>query len=333
MVLASLTFVRATACAQTDGDHSNSASGASPNSPELTARRGAGASQVTSTVLLPSDTLGANDLVELMVPYCPELSRNFRIGADGVLRLPLLHQGILAAGLTPDEAAAHIKDALVKEQVLAEPTVNIAVVEFRSRTVSVTGAVVHPLTFQATGEVTLLDAIAMAGGVSTTVGADVLVTSTHSSDGKRERVVRTIPVQTLLNQGSSANNFLLHGGEEIRVAEAGKVFIAGNVNKPGMYVMQGSEGTTVIKALALSQGLQPFTAHDAYIYRSNSDGTRKEILVPLSRIIARKQPDMTLVADDILYIPVNNGKRLSAHVLTGLAGFGEATASGILIYH
>jgi polysaccharide export outer membrane protein len=289
-------------------------------------------SKVTSTVLLPGDTLGANDLVEIMVPYCPELSRNFRIGADGVLRLPLLHQGITVAGQTPDQAATSIKEALVKEQVLTEPTVNIAVIEFRSRTVSVTGAVIHPLTFQATGEISLLDAIAMAGGVSPSVGTDVVVTSTHHDDGKIERTVQTIPVHALLVQGSAASNFLLHGGEEIRVTEAGKVFIAGNVAKPGMYVMQGDEETTVRKALALSQGLQSFSANTAYIYRSAPGGARTEIVVPLKRIMNRKDPDITLVADDILYIPDNNGKRISVRVLTGLAGFGQATASGMLIY-
>jgi polysaccharide export outer membrane protein len=343
LLASSLVFVSTAAIAQMQGgnlqggnsiaDRHDGTLGMPSNTPSGSTGRGLVTSQVTSTVSLPGDTLGANDLIEIMVPYCPELSRNFRIGADGVLRLPLLHQGIEAAGLTPDQIATSIKNALVKEQVLAEPTVNIAVVEFRSRTVSVTGAVVHPLTFQATGEVTLLDAIAMAGGVSAGVGADVLVTSTHRTEGKMERTVQTIPVHNLLAQGSPANNLLLHGGEEIRVTEAGKVFIAGNVVKPGMYVMQGDEDTTVIKALALSQGLQSFSANTAYIYRrSTSDGSRKEITVPLSRIIARKEPDVPLVADDILYIPNNNGKRISARVLTGLAGFGQATASGMLIY-
>ncbi len=48
--------------------------------------------------VLPSQALGADDLVQIMVPYCPELSRSFRVASDGTLALPLLKQRIPVAG-------------------------------------------------------------------------------------------------------------------------------------------------------------------------------------------------------------------------------------------
>jgi polysaccharide biosynthesis/export protein len=294
----------------------------------------ASVSQAGSYIVLPAESLGSSDLIEIVVPYCPELSRNFRIGTDGFLILPLLHHEIQVAGLTPGQVAARIRQALIGEQVMPDPIVSVSVLEYRSRPVSVVGAVVHPLTFQATGEITLLDAIAMAGGFVPAGAADVLVSYRHiTAEGTIEITVQTIPVRGLLLQANPASNILLHGGEEIRVTETGKVFIAGNVVRPGMYPMQGNEDTTVLKALALSEGLQQYSAQVAYIYRLRAVGAeREEIEVPLSKIIARKNPDVGLKADDILYIPANNGKRMTARVLNQLAGFGQTAAAGILIY-
>ncbi|WP_162536550.1 SLBB domain-containing protein [Granulicella sp. WH15] len=284
--------------------------------------------------ILPSETLGPDDLLEIMVSYCPELSRSFRVGSDGSLSLPLIHQKLMVAGLTPSQLTKVLQDTLTHENIMAEPTVNISVLEYRSRPVSVSGAVKSPLTFQATGRTTLLDAIAKAGGVSPTAGGNVVVTTkAEPVDGKVQNNVQTIAMKALLSGNQPQLNLELHGGEEIRIAEASKVFVTGDVRRPGMYPMQGDEVTTVVKAIALGEGLDTFSASEAYIYRrhDNSDN-REEIKVPLSRIMSRKAPDVPLLADDILYIPTSNGKRLTSKVLSQLAGFGQSAGSGLLIY-
>jgi polysaccharide export outer membrane protein len=285
-------------------------------------------------MILPAESLGNDDLLEITVPYCPELSAKFRVGSDGKLVLPLLPHPIQAAGLTPAQVAAHIKESLIREQIMADPSVNIAVLEYRSRTVIVVGAVLHPLSFQATGATTLLDAIAMAGGLSPSVGTSIVVVSHHMTpQGSMEQTLQTIPVHELFVKANPIYNFALHGGEEIRVSETGKVFVTGNVVHPGMYPMQGDGDTTVLKALALSQGLLSYSTNVAYIYRRPVDGgERQEIPVPLSRIIARKERDVSLTPDDILYVPEAKGRRMTARVLNQISGFGQTAAAGILIY-
>ncbi len=285
--------------------------------------------------VLPSQALGADDLLQLMVPYCPELSRSFRVSSDGTLALPLLKQRISVAGLQPSQVEQRIAAALVSEQVLADPTVNVSVLEYRSKPVSVVGAVNHPLTFQATGETTLLDAIAKAGGLAPTVGSAITVTHrSQAPDGTTHITVQSIPVRGLLQASDPRLNVKLTGDEEVRVPEAGKIFVAGNVKKPGEFPMQDNTDTTVVKALAMSEGLQAYSTKNAYIYRERGVGApREEIAVPLSQILARKSPDVVMEADDILYVPENNNKRMTAKVLEGLAGFGSTTAAGMLIYH
>ncbi len=283
----------------------------------------------------PSEALGANDLIQVLVPYCPEISRSFRISADGMLALPLLKQPIAVAGLHPSDVEHKIADALVAQQLLADPVVNVSVLEYRSRPVSIVGAVNHPLTFQATGSTTLLDAIAKAGGLAPGVGPTINVTHrAQTPDGTTRITVQSIPVRGLLQGTDPALNVQLKGDEEVRVPEAGRIFVAGNVKKPGSFLMQDNTDTTVIKAIAESEGLQSYSMKSAYIYREHGVGApREEIAVPLSQIMARKAPDVVLQSDDILYIPDSPGKRMTAKVLAGMAGFGTTAGAGMLIYH
>ncbi len=278
--------------------------------------------------VLPSQELGPSDLVQIMVPYCPELSRSFRIGPDGELSLPLLKKPINTVGMMPVQLQSVIAKALVADQILVNPVVSVSVLAYESRPVSVVGAVNHPIAFQATGNLTLLDALARAG-------PDITVTHrSQGPDGTMHVTVQSIPVKGLIESTNPKLNVALTGNDEVRVPDAGMIFIAGNVKKPGSYTMQDNSDTTVVKALALSEGLESYSAKQAYIYRQAAPGApRDEIMVPLSKILARKAPDMVLHPDDILYVPENNGKRMTAKVLSQLAGFGSTTAAGMLIYH
>ena len=97
--------------------------------------------------------------------------------------------------------------------------------------------------------------------------------------------------------------------------------------------MDGAGDTTVLKAVALAEGLAPFATKDAYIFRSGAgnDGGRSEIPVALSKIMERTAPDVALSANDILFIPDNRARRNSLGVLEKALGFAASTASGVLI--
>jgi polysaccharide export outer membrane protein len=213
-----------------------------------------------------------------------------------------------------------------------DPVVNISVVEYRSRMVSVVGAVNHPTTFQAIGRTTLIDALARAEGLSPTAGSSIVISSLQE-DGQREwSGVMRINVADLLGGATPEANLRLHGGEEIRVAEARKIFVAGNVRHPGMYSMQSDSDTTVVKALALSSGLDSYSKNVAFIYRKKATGSqREEIRVPLKEILNHHSPDLALVADDILYVPTSDGKRLTGKILNQIAGFGQTAEAGLLL--
>jgi polysaccharide export outer membrane protein len=305
---------------------------ASAQQQEGSNRTGGGTNPFSDVANLPVEKIGNDDLIGITVYDEPELTRTVRVGSDGDIRLPMLRQPIHAAGLYPAALEKVITTALTDENVLVDPIVTVSVVEYRSRPITVVGAVKTPLTFQATGTVTLLDAVSRAGGLADNAGADILVSrpATNTID-KSTTLTQRIPVTSLLNAGNPALNLHLEGGEEIRVPEAGRVFVVGNVKKPGaFYITDGSE-SSVMKALALSEGLDTFTGHMAYIYRLESDsGTRNEIPIELKKILHRKSPDVALMSNDILYIPDAAGVRASMKVLETSLGIGAGLGSALI---
>ena len=289
---------------------------------------GGGATTFGEGSNLPVEKIGRDDLIGITVYDAPELTRTVRVGSDGAIRLPMLKQHIQAVGLYPAELENAITTALTSENVLVDPIVTVSVVEYRSRPITVVGAVKTPLTFQATGTVTLLDAVSRAGGLADNAGAEILVSKPSlATNDKSGTLIQRIPVRGLIGGGDPALNLHLEGGEEIRVPEAGRVFVLGRVKKPGaFYITDGSE-SSIMKALALSDGLDSFPSHKAYIYRvEGGSGGRNEIPINLKKIMDRKSPDVALMANDILYVPNATGARASLKVLeTSLAlgaGFG-----------
>ena len=57
---------------------------------------------------------------------------------------------------------------------------------------------------------------------------------------------------------------------------------------------------------------------------------KKEIEIPLRRILDRKSEDVALSADDILYIPTNRKRKDAASVLNHVSGMGGAAASAAI---
>jgi len=274
---------------------------------------------------LPALELHAGDLVAVSVYDAPELTRTVRVDPDGTIRLPLLAEGVKAAGLMPRELEVELTNALKSGEILIDPVVKITVVEYYSRPISVMGAVRKPVTFQSDGKVTLLEALSHAEGLTDDAGPEILVTQNDA--------VRRITVKRLLDGADPTVNLVLTGNEEVRVPVAGKIFVVGNIRNPGGFPVRDPGDSTVLKMVALSEGLMPFSEKIAYIVRRREGETPQEIPIQLAKIMERKSPDVSLEIGDILYVPDNKSRRSTMSIIDRLAGFGSATASGLVIWH
>jgi polysaccharide export outer membrane protein len=281
---------------------------------------------------LPMQKIGANDLIAISVYDAPELTRAVRVSATGLISVPMLHEKIQAEGLMPSDLEVAIGDALKAEDVLVDPLVTVTITEYHSRPISVMGSVKRPITFQADAPVTLLDALARAEGLTLEAGPVILLTQ-PGRDGDSTPRVQRISVNALIDAASPELNVKLTGGEEILVPALGRVFVVGNVKRPGAFSLRDAGEGTVLQMVALAEGLTPFSAKLAYIYRRAQDGSRTEVPVELESILKRKHADVAVLADDILYIPDNKARRLTATALERVLTFGSTAGATALIYH
>jgi polysaccharide export outer membrane protein len=287
-------------------------------------------SELNPLTNLPMQRLGAEDLVSLSVYDSPEFSRTVRVAADGTIRLPMLKSTIHIQGLFPSEAEVAVATALRGEGLLVDPFVTISVAEYHSRPIKVVGAVKSPVVFQAVGSVSLLDAIARAGGLADSAGPTVIVTRQNGSTDTQS--VQRIPVKPLIEGSDQDLNLKLTGGEEIRVPEVAKLIVQGNVVRPGIYsVLEPLSNNTVTSAVAQAGGLAQFWEHTAYIFRTDDQGVKHEIKVPLWEILQRKKPDMVLQARDTLYIPDSPKRRITQTTIQALTGVGTSAATTAII--
>jgi polysaccharide export outer membrane protein len=206
--------------------------------------------------------------------------------------------------------------------------VTVTVAEYYSRPISVAGAVRFPLTFRVYQKTSLLEALTRAQGLAPEAGAEVLVTTAGTPP-----LLRRVPVKGLIDGADPDLNLTLEGGEEVRVPAVGRVFVVGNVKHPGAFPLENGAGMTVLKAVALAEGLAPYPKKQAYIYRRGDQGPAEppqELLVELRKILDRKAPDVALGAYDILYIPDNRSARLTTEAIERVLGFGSATGSVVV---
>src|SRR5512136_1213581 len=112
--------------------------------------------------------IGPEDLIEISVFEEEKLNKTVRVSSQGNISLPLL--GILRAkGLTANELEREIRD-LLAEKYLQDPHVSVFIKEYRSQRISVVGMVEKPGVYDVTGQKTVLDVLAMSGGLKEDAG-------------------------------------------------------------------------------------------------------------------------------------------------------------------
>jgi polysaccharide export outer membrane protein len=106
-------------------------------------------------------TFGAGDVLEVLVFGEPEISKTVFVRSDGRITLPLVGE-VMAAGMTPEALSTKISEKLLK--VVEEPNVTVILTENNSKVYYVLGQIEQPGQYTITRPVTILQAIAQAGG-------------------------------------------------------------------------------------------------------------------------------------------------------------------------
>ena len=120
--------------------------------------------------------IGSGDLLAIQVFDVPELNREVRVSQTGTIGIPLVPVRLHITGLTELQAELKIAEVLEANGLVSHPQVSVTVKDRRSKPITVVGAVVHPMVYQADRQVTLLDVLAEAGGITSDAGESVVIT-------------------------------------------------------------------------------------------------------------------------------------------------------------
>jgi len=130
--------------------------------------------------------LGPQDLIEVSVFGVDDLNKDVRVNSNGQISLPLIGS-VLAGGRTIPQLEADLAKAY-SQGFLQNPQVTIFVKEFASQRITLEGAIEKPGIYPLTGKTTLLQAVAVAGGVTPLADLNGVVVF-RQVDGKRAAAV------------------------------------------------------------------------------------------------------------------------------------------------
>ncbi len=289
--------------------------------------------------------IAADDVLDVYVVDVPQFSRDYRVGPDGTITIPLLSSPVPAEGLTLNQLSEVISNKLRAAELVSHPHVVVSVKSSQAHAVAISGAVQTPQIYPIFGPTTLLDVLSQAGGLAPDAGNTSIITrggpaarasglAKDSSSYAPGGGTLKVDLRKLLATGDPRLNVAIYPGDKVTVQRAGVVYVVGAVQRPGGFTMSsGRDKMTVLQAVAMSEGLKPTALQKkAMIIRRGQqfpDG-REEIAVNLKKILAGHAPDPGLKASDILFVPDSASKRAlqrgaeaAIQVATGIAIWGR----------
>jgi polysaccharide export outer membrane protein len=254
--------------------------------------------------LAPSETaeakeyvIGAADLIAISVLDNKDLDTVVSVTPGGKIAVPLIGD-TQAAGLTLSELTDRLTQELAKK--VKSPQVTVTLREVNSYRIYFLGRVGKPGILTSKSEVTLLQALSMAGG--TLDGADLSLA--YVARGK-ERV--PVDFVKLLRNGDLSHNIALDPDDIVVIPDNPQnvIYVTGEVKQPGMLPFVKERDWTALKAVVAVGGFTQFAAKSrAYLIREGGRG-RTTITIDFNDLMRNPEAskDVSLIPGDILVVP------------------------------
>ena len=302
-----------------------------PSPPESARPKPKCDSQIRSTYLL-----GPDDQLEISGPELNDIANKpIRIDGGGDMEVPLAGR-VHVSGLTAQQAEQDLNKVLSK--YIRDPQVVVSVAEVRSQPVSVLGAVNTPGVHQVQGYKTLLEMLALAGGMRPDAGYSIRITrqlewgciplSKVEPDASGRFSVAEVNLKKIMEAKDPEQNIQIFPHDVITVPKAEMVYVIGDVKHSGGFVLSEAESMSVLQALSLAEGLNGTAdARHARILRLMHDtDQREELPVDVKGVLAGKKTDIALRGDDILFVPGSAGKKASLRAIEAAIQTGTGMA-------
>lgn len=255
--------------------------------------------QISESGAAKSYTIGPRDRLKIQVAELPDLNGEQVVAEDGTISLDVV--GIIqASGQTEDGLAFRLQQRL-RDEGLKRATVSVKVVEYRSRPVSVLGAVGDPGNHFVPGRANLMEVLLNAGGVKNDHGGLIFVRR-WASNGLSDQV--QIEVDALLEGGNPYINIPILAGDHINVPAAREVTIhfLGEVTSAGSQTFKSTDRVTLLTALARAGGLLETASKKIRIIRQSGASGREEFEVDYRALLSGNATDPALEDGDLIVV-------------------------------
>ncbi len=302
-----------------------------PSPPQSNDMKAKCSGQVRSTYLL-----GPDDQLEISGPELTEISNKpVRVDSDGNIEVPLGGR-VHVAGLTAQQTEQEVNKVLCK--YIRQPQIVVSIAEVRSQPVSIIGAVNTPGVHQVQGHKTLLEMLALAGGIRQDAGYSVRITRqlewgciplpTAGLDASRQFSVAELDLKKIMEAKNPEENIQILPHDVISVPKAEMVYVTGEVKRSGGFVLGEHQSISVLQALSLAEGLNAGadTRHARILRLKREADQREELQVDVKDVLNGKKPDVALQGDDILFIPGSTGKKAALRALEAAIQTGTGLA-------
>ncbi|HAR63405.1 MAG TPA: hypothetical protein DF296_05710 [Candidatus Margulisbacteria bacterium] len=270
--------------------------------------------------------LNAGDIIEISIYNREDSDKMITIDPSGSISY-MFAGSVKAAGKTIPQLKQELQSLIGLS--LRDPIVNILPVELKSRRFSIMGALSNPGTYQLTGTICVLDAIAMANGLKTGLLRENTVQLADLDHAFLLRNKSYVPVnfKKLLHEGSMKENISLQAGDYLYIPEShiNEITLLGEVNAPGYY--EYADSLSVIQAVVLAKGFNNKAQKDSIIILRGSLTQPVVYRVNTEKIINGEIMDFVLESKDIVYIPRRTFYSLEEATKTVITTFVQAFAT------
>jgi polysaccharide biosynthesis/export protein len=251
----------------------------------------------------PSDDLaiGQGDLLQVSLYGVTDFNQRVRVDSGGEVSLPMVG-AVKVTGLSTRQAERAIENSLKERGFYNNPKVSVLQLEFGGQAISVLGEVQKPGVYPIMTPRKLFDMLSAAGGTTPKAGKSILI-SHRADSGNVQKLTFSSDTDKQMEV-----NVDVFPGDTIVVTKAPIVYVVGDVRLPGGFILDKSNGLTILQALALAQGVTNTADlnHSKLIHKTGEGP--KETPVYLKKVLAGKAEDLTLEADDILFVPHSTAK-------------------------
>ncbi len=262
----------------------------------------------------PSDfAIGVGDVLDVNVLGVADFTKELRVSGEGTVRMPFLGD-VEVRGLTCRQVETKLARLLDKEYV-NDPQVSVSIKDPRSRNYSLMGAVMKPGQYQLQESMTLVSAIANAGGL------DLLKAGDKANIQRVGRAGIEVDLKKLLIQGDMSLDIAILPGDVISIPQRAisAVYVIGDVSKPGPFDLPDGKGIKLSRALAEAGGpTKTAKLKEGTLLRQKADGSMDRIAFNTGKVLKGQAPDLDLQPNDLVFVPSSVTKNLGWATITTL---------------